>query len=309
MLHSLMFRMAVYGSSALLGLAVAANAEEFTYNGFGDTSGLTFVGNAATAVTGDGTVLRVTPAAGGQSGAAYSTSAFTLGANDTFSTQFQFRFTNPGGWDPADGITFVLAASPTGLGSGGVGMGYQGVPNSVAIEFDTYNNAGYGLGDNDGNSSNHVSIDTDGDLTNTALTNVYGNGSCGFTGGTPAQNPNTADGCMSNGHLWTVNMSYDGTNLTVKLRDAAEGSEFVAINNYAINIASYLGTDNAYVGFTSGTGAGWENHDIVNWAFANTAELPPPSSSTPEPGSLLLLSAGGLMLAGSMAWRRLRRQN
>src|SRR5581483_5973406 len=174
-------KMVSCAGSALLAASLTAQATQFTYNGFSNTTGLTMVGSTATASTGDGTVLRVTPASGGQSGAAYSTTAFTLGANDTFSTQFQFRFTSPGGWDPADGITFVLAASPTGLGQGGVGMGYQGVNNSVAIEFDTYNNTGYGLGNDDGNSSNHVSIDTNGNLTNTAFTNVYGNGSCGFT--------------------------------------------------------------------------------------------------------------------------------
>lgn len=304
MRNGLIFRIGVCASSVLFGLALAADAAQFTYNGFSNTTGLTFVGDATTAVTSDGTVLRVTPATGGQSGAVYSTSAFTLGANATFSTQFQFRFTDPGGQDPADGITFVLAASPTGLGSGGVGMGYAGVPNSVAIEFDTYNNAGFGLGDNDGNSSNHVAIDTDGNLTNTALANVYGNGSCGFTNGSPAQNPNTVDGCMSNGHLWTVDMSYNGTNLTVGLRDPSESLDFIAINSYAINIASYLGTNNAYVGFTAGTGAGWENHDIVNWTFSNTAQLP-----VPEPGSLTLLCVGVLMLAGAGARRRFRRQS
>ena len=58
-------------------------------------------------------------------------------------------------------------------------MGYGGVSNSVAIEFDTYKSSRYGLGNNDGNSSNHVAIDINSSLTNTALANVYG--SCGFT--------------------------------------------------------------------------------------------------------------------------------
>ena len=240
----------------------------FTFNGFGSTSGLTLVGNAAIATSSDGTVLRVTPATGSQSGAAYSTTPVALGSNATFSTQFQFRLTSPGGWDPADGITFVLGTSTNGLGAGGVGIGYQGVGGkSVAIEFDTYNNGG-----DDGNSSNHVSIDTNGALTNTSLANVYNNGSCGFASGSPAQSPNTAAGCMSNGNLWTVSINYDGSKLTVTLTDPAKGSSFTAINGYAINLASILGQSTAYVGFTSGTGAGWENHDIVNWTFANTAQ-------------------------------------
>ena len=271
------------------------SADDFTYNGFGNPAGLTFAGSATTAVTGDGTVLRLTSAGFGESGAAYSTTAFTLGASDTFSSQFQFRFTNAGGIDPADGITLVLAASPTGLGGSGGGLGYTGVPNSVAIEFDTYNNV-FGLPTDA--SSNHVAIDTNGVLTDLALSNVYGNGSCGFTNGFPAQNSNTVPGCMSNGDLWTATVTYDGTNLNVSLLDPAMGSTFNAITNYPIDIASLLGTNNAFVGFTAGTGSGVENHDIVNWEFANTATLP-----TPEPNSLLLVGTGLLALM-AITWRR-----
>ena len=236
----------------------------FNFPGFTSTAGLTLVGNAATASTSDGTVLRLTPATSWQSSAAYSTTPVTLGNNATFNTQFQFRFTSPGGSDPADGITFVLGTSATGLGGAGVGIGYQGVGgNSVAIEFDTYNN-----GSGDGNSSNHVAIDTGGNLANTNLTNVYGKATCDFSSG----NPNTAAGCMSNGDLWTVNINYDGSKLTVTLSDPKEGSSFTAISSYPINLASILGQTTAYVGFTSGTGSGWENHDIVSWIFANTAQ-------------------------------------
>jgi hypothetical protein len=273
-----------------------AHAEVVTFNDFSNTSGLTLIGNAATASTGDGAVLRVTPATGGQSGAAYSTSPITLGASDTFSTTFSFRFTNPGGWDPADGITFVLAANPTGLGSGGVGMGYAGVLNSVAIEFDTYNNAGYGLGDNDGNSSNHVSIDTGGNLTNANLVNVYGNGSCGFpTNGNPNQNTYTAPGCMSNGDVWKASIGFDGSKLSVQLQDGSMVADTI-YSGVPVDIAAALGTNQAYVGFTSGTGAGWENHDILSWQFANTTQLaPPPPVPEPAPAALLLL--GGALLA------------
>ncbi len=282
------------GAVALSLLSGAANATVVAdFNDFSSTAGLTLVGAAAQATTADGKVLRITPASAGQSGAFYSTSPITLGTNATFSSTFQFRFTSPGGIDPADGITFVLAKSASGLGGAGVGMGYSGVPNSVGIEFDTYNNAGYGLGNNDGNSSNHVSIDTNGNLNNAAITNVYGNGSCGFLGGSPSQNPYNADGCMSNGHLWSVSVGYDGTLLSVSLTDPGAGSAFNAITSYAIDIASILGTNQAYVGFTAASGAGWENHDIVGWHFANTTELSPgPRAQVPEPATLALLGLG-----------------
>lgn len=279
----------------LLGLAFAgiASATAISYPNFNSTAGLTMVGNTAT--TGSPGVLRIVPANEGQSGAAYSTTPITLGTSATFSTQFQFRFTAAGGIDPADGITFVLAASPNGLGGAGGGLGYIGVPNSVAIEFDTYNN-----GPGDGNSSNHVGIDTGGALNMLAFSNVYGIQYCDFFSGY------TGNGCMSNGHVWTALITYDGTTqlLNVTLTDPAMGGSFSAISDYMIDIGSLLGTNTAYVGFTGSTGSGWENEDILNWTFANTATLPP--VGVPEPNGLLLLSLGLLGLVGLRSRARLR---
>lgn len=279
----------------------------FSYNGFGNSSGLAMVGSAATVATADGTVLRLAAAVGMQAGAAYSATPVALGNNATFSTQFQFRFTNPGGWDPADGITFVLGTSTTGLGGTGEGMGYSGVSgNSVAIEFDTYNN-GNAVGNDDGNSSNHISIDTNGVLTNTAVISVYGNNSCGFpVTGYPPQNSYQVPGCMSNGDLWTANISYDGSHLTVTVSDPAEGSTFTALNNYPIDLASLLGQNTAFVGFTSGTGYGWENHDIVNWTFANTSTLTPsnPAAAPALSGWVMAALAAGLAASALLMLRR-----
>lgn len=275
-------------AAALAFAAPAAQAAVITYADFSSTSGLTLVGNAAQS----GNVLRVTPAAGSQAGAAYSTSPITLGASATFSTTFQFRLSNPGGIHAADGITFVLAANPTGLGGTGVGMGYSGVPNSVAIEFDTYNNAGFGLGNNDGNSSNHVAVDVNGSLTNSALHNVYGIQTCDAPYG---------PGCMSNGNVWTATIGYDGATklLSVAVKDAAMAVADVAINSYFIDIAAALGTNTAFVGFTAATGAGWENQDILNWQFADSTILAP---SVPLPASTALLAVGLVALG----WRRRR---
>jgi Legume lectin domain/PEP-CTERM motif len=100
---------------------------------------------------------------------------------------------------------------------------------------------------------------------------------------------NTAPGCMSNGNFWTATITYDGSNLSATLKDSAEASTFSAISSFPIDIKSFLGTSNAFVGFTSGTGAGFENHDILNWTFSNSATLP---GTVPEPGTWVLLGSG-----------------
>lgn len=281
-------RSALLSSVLMIGAAGVSHATTVTYNDFSSTAGLTLVGATATAVTGDGPILRLTPAAVGQAGAAYSTAPITLGANATFSTTFKFRFTDTGGIAPADGITFVLAASPTGLGTGGGDLGYGGVGNSVAIEFDTFQNGGPDA------NSNHVAVDTNGALNNLFLASPGGQQFCGF-------GSISGDNCMSNGDIWTVTAGYDGTNLTVRAQDGA-GPMFTLINNQPINISAILGTNTAFLGFTGGTGSGFENHDILSWSYADTTVL----AGIPEPTSWVMMIVG-LAGIGAMARRRINK--
>jgi hypothetical protein len=266
--------------------AASSQAAVISYGDFSSTAGLTVVGSAGTVNTADGTVMRLTPDQGSRSGAFYSTNSLQLGSNATFSTSFQFRMTHAGG-TPADGLAFVLAASPTGLGSSGQGMGYQGVNHSFAIEFDTYDNGFY-----DSYSNNHVAVSANGSFITSTPVFPYGQNYC-F---------GNAAGCMANGDLWTVTVGYDGANLSVSLLDPASGTTFAALQNYQVDIASILGTNQAYAGFTAATGALSENHDIIKWTFADTAVVP---SNVPEPGTAWIL---GLGVAAIAARRRMARR-
>jgi hypothetical protein len=262
--------------------AASSQAAVISYSDFSSTAGLTVVGSAASMNTADGDVMRLTPDQGSRSGAFYSTNSLQLGSNATFSTSFQFRMTRAGG-TPADGLAFVLAASPSGLGASGQGMGYQGVNNSFAIEFDTYDNGYY-----DGYSNNHVAVSANGSFITSAPVSPYGQNYC--VGNTI--------GCMANGDLWTVTVGYDGAKLSVSLLDPAAGTSFFALQDYEVDIASILGTNQAYAGFTAATGALSENHDIIRWTFADTAVVP---SDVPEPATAWIF---GLGLAAIVARKR-----
>ena len=274
---------------AILALSAASQAQAGIVINYSDFTGacgdgtLTCVGAAAT----PSNVLRLTPAAGSQAGAGYSTTAITLGAGATFSTSFQFRLSQAGGIDPADGLTFVLAQATNGLGGVGGGLGYQGVPNSVAIEFDTFDNSEVG-------GSNHVGLDRNGSLSSSPVSSPYGVSNCNLSG-----NSYLNDGCMSNGKIWSAFINYDGTTQKLNVSVQQLGLTLIQIiSDYSIDIGSFLGTNSAYVGFTAATGSGFENHDILNWQLANDTSITP-GGNVPEPASLALLAVAGIAALGA----------
>jgi hypothetical protein len=76
-------------------------------------------------------------------------------------------------------------------------------------------------------------------------------------------------------------------NLSITLDDTA----LLDVN---LNLGNTLDLDQgrAWVGFTAGTGSGYENHDLINWSF----------TAAPEPSTLVLLAIAAI--GGLFAWRR-----
>ena len=246
-----------------------ASAAVISYPDFSSVAGLTINGNAAQV----GNVLRVTPAIDSQAGSAFSTSTVSLASNASFSTFFQFRFTNPdlnfcdGQGCGADGLVFVVQTVGNNVGGAGGGIGYQGINNSVGIEFDNWNNGAI-----DGNSSNHVGIDVNGSVGSIARAQI-----------TEAE--------LNDGLVWNAWIDYNGaTNfLEVRLTHAVTRPA-LAILSVTRNLAVDLGTTNAFVGFTSGTGLSHANHDVLSWTFED--RFAPIAGNVPEPVTLALLGLG-----------------
>ncbi len=280
--------------TALGGLAAAlsfgsSNAALITYNDFSDLSA--FQQNGATAAIADPvvdgsnrTVLRLTNNLS-QSGSAFLTNSINLANQASFSTFFTFNINTPlgasdGDGQGADGIVFVVQTVSNTAGGGGGGIGYLGINNSLGIEFDTWDNSSFG---NDPNG-NHIGINLGGT----------------FNGATQ-----TIATRMNNGEDWYAWVDYDGPNDLIEVRISETNVRPVnATLSRTADLVSVLGQTNAFVGFTSGTGAAGGFHDIVNWQFRDDFE-PIDPNPVPEPGTLALLALSGV--AGLAATRRRRR--
>ncbi len=295
----------------LAGSVVPVLAQSPSFSDFSSAANLALNGNAALP-PGNGTAnaLRLTPAFPSQAGSAWFNIQQPVAGG--FTTKFQFQFTgasNP----PADGIAFVIQnSSLSALGQGGGSIGYAdgggdcdgtpcdtggGIPNSLAVEFDTFDNT-TATGDP---NANHIAVQ-----------------SCGLDeGGNPLPNspahvspndfnfPNCLIGTiassisptMSDGGVHTVIIDYipahscGGDSCPASLTVNLDGID-VLTTIVTLEVEMNLNSGKAWVGFTGATGAAFENHDILSWTFTphssssvNNIEVPPGGTGVASFGS------------------------
>jgi len=223
-------------ASATYTINTAGNPSVNYTSGFSST-GLALNGSA----TLNGTRLRLTNGGKTEAGSGFYTTPLNV---QSFTTDFSFQLTNPN----ADGIAFVIQdVGTTALGPAGGSLGYGGtggIVSSIAVKFDLYNNAGEGP-----NS-----------------TGLYLNGSAPTIPATPLG----GNVKLHSGDVFNVQITYDGTTLTMTITDANTPADTFT-TSWAVNIPGTVGASTAYVGFTGGSGGETAIQDILDWTFTSGA--------------------------------------
>jgi hypothetical protein len=207
----------------------------------------------------------------------FTTNSVNLLNDSSFAAIFSFRISNNGGGSDndgsgADGLAFVVQTNSSNVGAVGGGLGYQGISNSVAVEFDTYDN---GLAD--GNNGNHVGIGLNGSTTTSGNVNVATR--------------------FNNGAIWDATVSYNGVTDLLNVTWSSATSDPVGGSiTQTVDLATVLGSSNAFFGFTAGTGSLYSTHDILSASFSNTSTVPSNEVSAPATLGLLLSAFGSLAI-------------
>jgi len=209
---------------------------------------------------------------------------------DQYFSQFSYRSCSVHG---GDGFAFVLQYTDRQhlngtyeVGQNGGQLGFGGIPNSLAIAFDTWQNPGHDLLGVD-----NIKIQSRGQLPNDGL-------EAGLLGV-----PRAAT--LADGNIHTARIVYFPTlmskylnklsaspelvpylkdngeqkrvgTLVVWIDDGIASDEPILAMPINLSLVINMPSDKAYVGFTSSTGRFYEKHDILAWTWCDQYPCSPP---------------------------------
>jgi hypothetical protein len=210
--------------------------------------------------------LELTDGTGNEASSSFFSAPVYVGG---FQASFTYEDVSDG--SAADGMAFVVQNDPredTALGAAGGGLGYNGITNSVALEFNIYSANGVGFA---------------------VRTN-------GVTGPPYAS---TAPVNLASGDLIDVSLTYLNGVLSLSLSDATAHTSFTT--NLSLNIPALVGGTTAYVGFTGADGSVPSQQFVSDFTYFGLIGL----AIEPAPSQGVTLnwpaSAGGYVLQQSAA--------
>jgi hypothetical protein len=233
--------------------------------------------NTVTGTPADGIAFVVQNAAGGQAADANTSCQEFNAANFQMVSPSMSKYPpyvpNSGPNVVAGGIT---AAQPPStfetIANAGGCIGYSGIDNSLAVEFDTYNAGSFG-----DLNSNHIAVQNCGSGVNSAS---HSGGCLAINDDKNSENTainDTLGGVtLSDGNVHQAVVEYSGAQgspaneLLVYIDPPFVTGTFTPVIDVIYDLTKHLsllsGTS-AYVGFTAATGGSYETQNILAWTF------------------------------------------
>ncbi len=265
------YQKSIYNSSASDGFVLifspnpdSCDETGFEYTDFTDDANISYAGKARR----NNSIIRLTESEVNRLGAAWY--KYQMPVRNGFTTEFSFRMSEgvngvmsdsscPG----ADGLAFVIQNKDTkAFGLPGGRLGYDPIPNSLAVEYDLFDNDEKQIESLNDPNGNHIAVMSMGKEANS---------SNHASGGELAIAPDIFE-MNSNAAVYYSKIDYNvkaGT-MRVYLSDNKDsyGAPVLSIDNPDLSklLDLYEG-EWAYVGFTSATGSSYQNHDILSWKF------------------------------------------
>jgi hypothetical protein len=205
-------------------------------------------------------------------------SAFSVNEKNVLSFDDDFSIRLHEGTQPnyANGLAFVIQAVSAGaLGQGGQGLGYQGIPESICIKFDTF------TGGSENGTGGSTGLFFGGDRPDVPHQPGEVNIPLDATMGVNLESQSVKQIEIS----YDYNPSNPGASILHEEIVDSDHPTMPFEQDYMIDIPSKLGLATSgntigYVGFTASTGSGatpgfWELEDVTSWRYLPTGPAAP----------------------------------
>lgn len=252
-------------SLSYAGLWDSCGSDSFEYPDFSSKDKIFINGQAAP----NPKTIRLTSTEANLTGAMYRDEPVRVSGG--FRTEFSFRFSEghnawkDGSPDGADGLAFVIQAADTKTkGTFGGGIGYSGIPNSIAFEFDAYNND-EDLGEDNGS---HTAI----------FSNGKGANSSDHSSGAEIVYTENIPLLKADSSIYYAKIEYHTDTKTMTVWIDKYGNYDTPVIEAEIGgleeLLDLFDGGKAYIGFTSATGTSYQNTDLLSWSFCNFVDNP-----------------------------------